>query len=79
MHLNSMQYFLACCLSEMTYRRSNNHPPCIEAYIFHSVSMDSESTSYNDLETKVNASMVEFYLQMANSARLQVSSGRGYI
>jgi len=74
-----MHYFLTCCLSEMMYRRSNNRPLCTEVYIFHSVSMDSESTSYNDLETKVNASMVEFYLQMANSARLQVSSGRGYI
>ncbi|XP_065898419.1 DNA-dependent protein kinase catalytic subunit-like isoform X2 [Dysidea avara] len=34
-------------------------------------SMDSENTSVSDLEVKVNTSMVEFYLQMADSARLQ--------
>ena len=36
--------------------------------------MDCETTSVTELETKVARSIVEFYLQIANSARLQVSN-----
>ena len=35
--------------------------------------MDCETTSVTELETKLARSIVEFYLQIADSARLQVS------
>lgn len=43
--------------------------------LFSVSSMECDTTSVTELETKLTKNMVEYYLQIADSARLQVGRG----